>query len=71
MKLHINRRKYVVYEPNFVTGGEIKTLYSRYQTKKLCRLWGAGCVIHVNRLFGGVKRGSLSYWNTEKIYDWI
>lgn len=71
MKAHINRKKFVVYEPDFKTGGRTKTLYSRYQTKKLCEKWGVGCVIHVNRLFGGTRRGALSFWNNEMVLDWI
>ena len=71
MKAHINRRKFVVYEPNFKTGGKIKTLYSWNQTKKLCKKWGAGCEIHVNRLFGGTRRGGLSFWNNEMVLDWV
>lgn len=71
MKAHINRIKFVVYEPNFTTGGKIEVLHSWHQTKKLCKNWGVGCEIRVQRLFGGTRCGSLSFWNTERILDWV
>ena len=70
MKAHINRREFIVYEPNFKINGKYKVTRSWFQAKKLCKKWGSGCEIHVNRLFGGARRGSLSYWNSETIYEW-
>lgn len=70
MKPYINRKSFVVYEPFYFPGGRYKTVYSWFQAKKLCERYGVGSEIHVCRLKGGSRRGTLSFWNCEDIYEW-
>ena len=78
MKNYINRKRFVVYTPNYKAAengndqvGLYKTLYSWFQVIKFCKKYGVGCEINVNRLRGGSRSGSLSYWNTEAQLDWV
>jgi hypothetical protein len=70
MDNYVNRKKFVVYEPNYSPGMRYKTVYSWFQAKKLCNRYGLGSQINQQRLIG-FTNGSLSFWNTEECYDWV
>jgi hypothetical protein len=69
MKERLNRKKLVVYEPNYTPGKKYKTVNSWFQAKKLCREWGSGCEVWVQRLSGGARLGHINYWHTEKVFE--
>lgn len=70
MKANINKKQFVVYEPLYFAGMKHKTVYSWYQAKKLCKKWGVGSEVFVNRLSGGARSGGLKFWNTEDTFEY-
>ena len=71
MKPYINRKRFVVYKPNYKPGDGYKIVYSWFQAIKLCKKWGIGSQICVDRLKGGTRIGRLSFWNTEEVFEWV
>lgn len=73
-KRRFSRKSYVIYEPNYVSGGgKNVTVYSRRQALKLCSKWGTGChivVLRFRREREDVFPGGISFWNCEKEYTY-
>ena len=74
------RKKFVVYTPDYTSGsldgkvppsGEYKVVNSWYQVVKLCKKpqYGTGSEVFEDHLTED-NMGNISFWNTQKVWDW-